>query len=49
MSAKGVEELANRLSEQTGIAADAIKGNENLLLTFTGIRNGLGKNNKIFD
>jgi hypothetical protein len=49
VSAKDVQELAKRISEKTGIDDTAIKSNENLLLTFTNIRDGLGKNNKIFD
>lgn len=48
VSADQVSALASALQDQTGIADDAIQKAENLLLTFTGIRNEAGKGNDIF-
>ncbi len=49
ISAKGVDDLANSISRKTGIDDEQIAKAENLLLTFTGIRNETGKNNDIFN
>ena len=49
VSAKQVDALALSLMNKTGIDDEAIKTSENLLLTFTDIRNEAGKGNKIFD
>src|SRR5882757_6749051 len=49
VTAKDVEELASSISRKTGIDDDQIKSNENMLLTFTGIRNEVGKGNDIFN
>ena len=49
VTAKGVDDLASSLSEMTGIDDEVIAGGENLLLTFTNIRNELGKGNDVFD
>lgn len=49
VTAKHVDKLATRLSRLSGIDDEAIAAGENMLLTFTNIRNGVGKNNKIFD
>jgi hypothetical protein len=49
VTASHVDKLASSISTHTGIEDDAIKANENLLLTFTQIQNGVGKGNKIFD
>jgi len=49
VSAKGVDRLATAISRMSGIDDEAIAAGENMLLTFTNIRNGVGKNNKIFD
>src|SRR6266704_3686429 len=48
VTARDVADLAYQLSVQTGITADTVRQNENLLLTFTGIRNEVGKGNDIF-
>jgi uncharacterized membrane protein len=48
VTAGEVEEYATKLSEQSGVQDDVIKNNENLLLTFTNIRNEVGKGNDIF-
>jgi len=48
ISAKGVDDLANALSRKTGIDDEVIKSGENMLLTFTNVRNEAGKGNKIF-
>ena len=49
VTAKHVDRLATSLSRMSGIDDEAIIGGENMLLTFTNIRNSVGKNNKIFD
>lgn len=49
VTAKHISNLANALSQQTGIDDEAIQSTENLLLTFTKIQNVAGKGNKIFD
>ena len=49
VTAGHVDELANSLLRKTGIDDEAIKSSENLLLTFTNIRNVAGQNNDIFD
>ena len=45
---KSVEGLAGALLAKTGIDDEAIQSGENLLLTFTNIRNEVGKGNDIF-
>jgi 3D (Asp-Asp-Asp) domain-containing protein len=49
VSAKHVSSLATALSKKSGMDDEAIQSGENLLLTFTKIRNETGKGNKIFD
>src|SRR5262245_4272725 len=49
VTAKHVDRMANSLANLTGIDDEAIGAAENMLLTFTNVRNGVGKNNKIFD
>lgn len=49
VSAKHVANLTDALETQTGMDNDVIQGGANMLLTFTNIRNGVGKTNKIFD
>ncbi len=49
VSAQQVSDLANAISLKTGIDDDQIQAGENLLLTFTRIRNEVGKGNNIFD
>src|SRR5262245_40422906 len=49
VSAKHVEDLAGSLMTKTGVDDEAIQSGENLLLTFTRIRNEAGKGNAVFD
>jgi hypothetical protein len=49
VTAKQVEDLASSISEMTGVDDEAVQSGENLLLTFTGIRNEVGKGNDIFN
>lgn len=49
VSAKHVGELANAISRKAGIDDEAIQSGSNLLLTFKGVRNEVGKGNDIFD
>lgn len=49
VTAKHVNNLAQQLSNMSGVDDEAIGQSENLLLTFRGIRNEAGKNNDIFD
>lgn len=49
VTAKQVDSLANSIAAKTGIDDEAISSAENLLLTFTNIRDSVGKNNDIFD
>lgn len=49
VTAKDVGALADRLSVLTGIDDEVIAQNENMLLTFTNVRNGVGKGNDIFN
>lgn len=49
VSAKQVDRLASSISEMSGIDDEAIKEGQNLLLTFTNLRNEAGKGNDIFD
>jgi hypothetical protein len=49
VTAKDVENLASSLSELSGVDDELIASSENLLLTFTKVRNEVGKGNKIFD
>jgi hypothetical protein len=48
VTAKQVDDLASSMLNYTGIDDETIKSGENLLLTFTNIRNEAGKNNDIF-
>ncbi len=48
VSAKQVESLATSLSVMSGADDEAVQSGENMLLTFTNIRNQVGKNNDIF-
>ena len=41
--------LSNAMQAQTGIGGDVIRTNQSVLLTFTGIRNGVKETDKIFD
>jgi hypothetical protein len=49
VSAGDVDRLATRLSNLSGVDDELIASSENVLLTFTGIRNELGKGNDIFN
>src|SRR5215468_8067356 len=49
VSAKHVSDLAGALMEKSGVDDEAIQSGENLLLTFTQIRNEAGKGNDVFD
>ncbi len=43
-----IEGLSSALQDQTGVADDTIQSSQNLLLTFTKVRNEAGKGNDIF-
>lgn len=49
VSAKQVGDLAGAISRKTGVDDEAIQSGQNLLLTFTNVRNEAGKGNRIFD
>lgn len=49
VTAGDVENLAGSLSMLSGVDDEAIASGQNLLLTFTKVRNETGKGNKIFD
>lgn len=49
VSAGQVGALAERLSNLAGVDDEVIQGNANLLLTFTKVRNEVGKGNNVFD
>lgn len=49
VTAGHVGDLAGSLSKMSGVDDEAIQSGENLLLTFTNIRNGVGKGNDVFD
>jgi len=48
VTAKQIGELTGSLSKQTGIQDDVIQSGANMLLTFTNVRNEVGKGNDIF-
>lgn len=49
VTAEGIAELSNRLSLQAGIDDEVIQSASNVLLTFTRVRNEMGRGNKVFD
>lgn len=49
VTAKQIESLAGAISRKTGIDDEAIQAGQNMLLTFTNIRNEVGKGNDIFN
>jgi cell wall-associated NlpC family hydrolase len=49
VTARHVDELAASLLKKTGVDDEVIKSGENLLLTFTNVRNVAGENNDVFD
>jgi hypothetical protein len=48
ISARQVADLAGAISDKTGVDDEAIQSGENLLLTFTNIKNEVGEGNDIF-
>jgi hypothetical protein len=49
VTADQVGDLATAISNKTGADDEAVQSGENMLLTFTGIRNEVGKGNDIFN
>lgn len=49
VTAKQVESLAGSLSQLSGVDDEAIQAGENLLLTFTKVRNEAGRGNNVFN
>jgi hypothetical protein len=49
VTASHVEELGVQLSNVTGVSESNVRATENLLLSYTNLRNVAGKNNDIFD
>ena len=49
VTAKQIGILATAISNKTGIDDEQIQSSENMLLTFTNVRNQVGKGNKIFN
>lgn len=49
ISAKQVGDLATAISNKTGADDEAVQSGENLLLTFTNVKNSVGKGNDIFN
>jgi hypothetical protein len=49
VSTKQVQDLAESLMKKSGVDDEAIQSGENLLLTFTNIRNEAGKGNDVFN
>jgi cell division protein FtsL len=49
VTAGHVDDLANSISKYAGIDDEAIASAENMLLTFTNVRNEVGKGNDVFD
>jgi hypothetical protein len=48
-SAKAIEELSGKISEQIGVDDELIQQSANLLLTFKNIKNEAGEGGKVFD
>src|SRR5215475_8574598 len=49
VTAKQVSDLASSIMKKSGIDDEAVQSGENLLLTFTNVRNEVGKGNDIFN
>src|SRR5690349_24749082 len=49
VTAQQVGDLATAISNKTGVDDEAIQSGQNMLLTFTNVRNEVGKGNDIFD
>jgi hypothetical protein len=48
VTAKDVQDLATAISKKTGIDDEQVRSSENMLLTFTNVRNEVGKGNDVF-
>lgn len=49
VTAKSVDALSGSLSKMSGVDDEVIAGGQNVLLTFTKVRNEVGKGNDVFD
>lgn len=49
VSAKHVNDLSSAISNKIGVDDESIAAGQNMLLTFTNVRNEVGKGNRIFD
>lgn len=49
VTAEQVHQLAKEMGEADGVQSDLVQHGENVLLTFTNIKNGLGEGNDIFN
>jgi acid phosphatase family membrane protein YuiD len=49
VTSKQIEDLSGSIATKTGIDDDAIQSGQNLLLTFTNVRNESGKGNDVFN
>jgi hypothetical protein len=49
VTAKQIDQLASSMMKKTGIDDETIQSGENMLLTFTNIRNEVGKGNDVFN
>jgi hypothetical protein len=49
ISSEGVGKLADKISAYAAVDDDAVRAGENMLLTFTNVRNEVGKGNDIFN
>lgn len=49
VTAKQVSDLSTAISNKTGVDDEAVQSASNLLLTFTNVRNEVGKGNAVFD
>jgi hypothetical protein len=49
VSARHVNQLAKRMAKLSGESSTVVRSGENLMLTFTNVRNVVGDNNDIFD
>lgn len=49
VSTEHISELANSIERATGVEAENVQAGQNMLLTFTNIKNGVGAGNDIFD
>ncbi len=49
VSTEQIESFANSIEKATGIEAENVIEGQNMLLTFTNIKNGVGEGNQVFD